>query len=370
MPEARVEEMQDRVLGATDVEIDRQPVVRGLLREGRGRVRRIHVAQVVPARAGPLRHRVRLAAELLAGRAIADLHPLGDRRERALGGARGLVALDRGKGQRERIVRDRDGRPVLLVEDGNRLAPIALPREEPVAQAEVHGALAEPARLEIGRHALLEGGRRQSRIGPRGDGDALFDVGRRADVWGRTIGAGGTRDHRADREIERARELPVALIVRRHRHDGARAVRDENIVGDPDRDPLAADRVLGIGAREDAGLRLGEIGTIEIAFASRGRDVGLDHRALGVRRDARDQRVLGRQDHVSRAKEGVGARRIDTQRDRIAGDADLEVDLGPLRAADPVALHCLDRLGPVEGLEIGEESLGIRGDAQHPLAHR
>ena len=40
------------------------------------------------------------------------------------------------------------------------------------------------------------------------------------------------------------------------------------------------------------------------------------------------------------------------------------------RAADPVALHQLDRLGPVERVEIVEQPVGVRGDAQHPLLQR
>ena len=41
-----------------------------------------------------------------------------------------------------------------------------------------------------------------------------------------------------------------------------------------------------------------------------------------------------------------------------------------MRPADPVALHELDRLGPVEHVEIGEQPVGVRGDPQHPLLER
>ena len=42
----------------------------------------------------------------------------------------------------------------------------------------------------------------------------------------------------------------------------------------------------------------------------------------------------------------------------------------PVRAADPVALHQLDRVGPVERVEVVEQAVGVRGDAQHPLLQR
>ena len=44
--------------------------------------------------------------------------------------------------------------------------------------------------------------------------------------------------------------------------------------------------------------------------------------------------------------------------------------VGADAAADPVALHQLDRLGPVEQVEVGEQAVGVRGDAQHPLLQR
>ena len=49
---------------------------------------------------------------------------------------------------------------------------------------------------------------------------------------------------------------------------------------------------------------------------------------------------------------------------------DRELDVGALAATDPVPLHRLDRLGPVEQVEVGEQPVGVRGDAQHPLPHR
>src|SRR5207244_9729363 len=49
---------------------------------------------------------------------------------------------------------------------------------------------------------------------------------------------------------------------------------------------------------------------------------------------------------------------------------DGERDFGAHAAADPVALHELDRLGPVEQVEITEQTVRVRGDAQHPLLER
>ena len=38
-------------------------------------------------------------------------------------------------------------------------------------------------------------------------------------------------------------------------------------------------------------------------------------------------------------------------------------------AANPVPLHFLERIAPVNRVEVGQEFLGVGGDAEHPLAH-
>ena len=64
VPEARVEQVENGVLDAADVQVDAagaHPVALHLRGDERVRILRIQVAQVVPARPGPLGHRVRLA---------------------------------------------------------------------------------------------------------------------------------------------------------------------------------------------------------------------------------------------------------------------------------------------------------------------
>ncbi len=46
---------------------------------------------------------------------------------------------------------------------------------------------------------------------------------------------------------------------------------------------------------------------------------------------------------------------------------DGEVHLGALGAADPVPLHGLDPLGPVQVVEVGQQLVGVVGDAEEPL---
>ncbi len=76
------------------------------------------------------------------------------------------------------------------------------------------------------------------------------------------------------------------------------------------------------------------------------------------------QRVLGSDHHERGTEQGVGS-----------GGEHLEVAGGrreaherALRPPDPVALHELDRLGPVQPVEIVHQTVGVGGDAHHPLA--
>ncbi len=59
--------------------------------------------------------------------------------------------------------------------------------------------------------------------------------------------------------------------------------------------------------------------------------------------------------------------RVVKTRMRCSEPDDLKVELGPLGPADPVALHDLDPLGPVEGVQVVEELVGVVGDLEEPL---
>ena len=180
------------------------------------------------------------------------------------------------------------------------------------------------------------------------------------------------RDHFADGQCELARKLPVALVVRGHGHDRAGAVAGEHVVGDPDGDVLAADRVDRERAGEDAGLVLREFSTFEVALARGFLAVFLDGGRLFLGDEFLDEHVLGREHHVGRAVERVGARGEDgdslIHARRAVGD--FEFYLRAFAAADPVSLVNLDALWPVEAVEFVNEPLRVGRDAQHPLAHR
>ena len=168
-------------------------------------------------------------------------------------------------------------------------------------------------------------------------------------------------DDGADLQPVLLRERVVALVVGGDGHDRAGAVLHQHVVGDPDRDLLAVDGVDGVAAGEDAVLLL-------LLALDRRACPGVAHvlaHLLGVGQ-LRDEGVLGRQHEEGGAEERVRPRREDRQ--LLAGSGDAEDHARALGAADPVALHRQDALGPVlEQVHLVEQRVGVVGDLEEPL---
>ncbi len=199
-------------------------------------------------------------------------------------------------------------------------------------------------------------------------------------------------EHGADRQAEYLRELEVPLVVRGDCHDRAGAVPHQHVVGDEHGQPLAGHRVDRVGAGEDARLlealllppQVGEPrgrlpvrqdrrrrGPVTLGLPGRRGVAPLQRRARWppvTGRQLVNQRMLGRQHHVRGAGHRVGPGGVHA--DLLVRAGYRELDAGAVARTDPVPLHRLDRLWPVERVEVAEQAVGVGGDPQHPLPQR
>jgi hypothetical protein len=150
-------------------------------------------------------------------------------------------------------------------------------------------------------------------------------------------------DDGRDGQAVLTREVEVALVAAGDAHDGTGAVVEKDVVGNPQRGGLAGHGVDHVAAGEDAVLlargALAVDGGDLLGGLLEAQVVGL---VLGALDELGGKVALGREHHERDAKDGVGARGEDG--DRAVGGrhavlgGQLEVDLGALGAANPVAL--------------------------------
>jgi hypothetical protein len=247
------------------------------------------------------------------------------------------------------------------VDDRDRTAPEPLAREQPVAEPEVDRAPPDRPSLEP-LDGALDGVGLSEAVEPLAvDRGAVPDVRLAVELGGRLDGAD-------DRQVVRHGEVPVALVLARDGHDRARAVAQQHVVGEVDRHGLVVEGVDRVAAGEHAALLEWAFvrETVELArLADLGHE-GLDLGAAVVGGERWHELVLGREHDVGHAKARVGARREHGD-DGVRHALYRDLELGALGPADPIALHRLHAVGPVERVEVVEELVGVLGDLEEPL---
>ena len=169
--------------------------------------------------------------------------------------------------------------------------------------------------------------------------------------------------------------------MRGHGHHRASAVARKHVVGYPEWERFACERVFDMEpapyATLDFGRRAVEIGaargSLDVCPQCRGRRV-VSTALVRRRKLRRGQRMLGRDNCVRRSHQRVGPRgeHIDRLRCARARALHFERDLGALGAPDPRLLHRHGAFGPLNTLcgQVGSELLGVLSDAENPLAER
>ncbi len=207
-----------------------------------------------------------------------------------VGGDDGQLVVGHGNGTVLRAVDDRDRTP-----------PEPLAGQQPVTQAEVDLAGADAFGLEPLDGLGLGLGHAQPVEPFAVDGHAVTDVGLVAPIlWG--------LDGANDRQPVGPGEIPVALVLAGHGHDGAGAVGHQDVVGQVDGHRVAGERIDGVGAGEDASLVEAAFGrqAVDVARQPGGSDEPFDLDDVLGGGDLECQWVFGGQHGIRHPEAGVG----------------------------------------------------------------
>ena len=348
------------MLGPADVSVHRQPVAYRFRVKGSLVVVRAGEAQEVPGRTDRAVHCVRFpSSRTLAARA-GRLHPFRHAGQRRAAVPRRREIVQRRQLQRQRAGRQGHDAALRTMYDGDRRAPVALAGDQPVAQMVADGGLAQTALLQLGDDSLTCFWRRQPVIGARVDQDAFAGVAARGFL--RPL-------HHGDlRQVVASGEGLIALVVGRHAHDRAVPIAADHVVGDPDGQPRAGQGMHGITTGELPGRPLSQRLPLHVALALGLRHEGGDCLLHLWRGQPGYQRMLWCQRQVGNAEQRIGPGGED--RDRLLAALDGELHVGAGAAADPVALHRLNRLRPIDHSQVVQQPVGVGRDAQIPLRQR
>ena len=220
-PKTCVQQVPGGVLGPADVQVHLAPVIAFVAGAKLRLVVGVHVTQEVPAASRPTGHRVGLHGVALEHRPVL----LCGARQRRFAVFGGQVRVH--FGERHGGVGDALGH-ALLVLDGEGFTPVSLTAEDRVSDAVVDGPRA---------HALFFHPIDGQRDGVGGFHAVPFAA---ATEDGPLVGAHGflrVDPFKNGRDVEpKVRgKFPVSFVAGRHRHDGARAVPGQDVIGDPHR---------------------------------------------------------------------------------------------------------------------------------------
>ena len=369
--EARIQKMQNRVLDAADILIDRQPFVRSLGRRRRGFVPRIGEAGEVPGRIDEGIHRVGFAPRVAGALRTLDVLPGGMAVERISGSVE-IDVVRQHDGQVTR--RHRHNAALVAMDDRDRTAPIALARNAPVAQAIIdltlrHGAVAGGRLLKPRGNFLLRFIDGLAVEKARIDHAAVAVIGRLGDDESRRV-LTRRAHHRRVAEAIFVDEIEVALVVRRTAENRAGAVVHQDEIGHIDRHgPLRVERMYGANAGVEAHLLGGVDGLLRGADALALFNEGSELRIFRGRRGG--ERMIGCDRHELGAEQSIRPRGEDFQfslAGRHGGSVEHEANQQAFRLADPVLLHQADLVRPaVESVERLQQLLGVVADLEKPL---
>ena len=361
--ETRIEQVQNGVLDAADVLIDRHPIVSFFLGKRLGLIVRIAVANEIPGRIDEGVHRVRLAQGIRAALGTFAMQETFARLERRQCAGHKIDIL--GKPHGKLLLRHQHGTAMRTINHRNRAAPVALTGNEPIAQAIIHLFAPNPHLLKFFRDGPAPFRRCQPRKFTGIDQNAVVMI-RVFHCLKRQIPR-FVLDDELHRQIVFFRKRKVAFIMRRDGHDRARAVFVEDVICNPNRHTRARQRMNGVSTRKHPAFFRRLRCALDVVFVLHFIDESQDFLFVRIRfNQLLDDRMLRREHHVRHAVNRIDARRVD--RDALLCPLDRERKFRPRRAPDPVLLHRLHALRPArQQLQIRQEAIRVIRDFQEPL---
>ena len=301
----------------------------------------IRIAQIVPRRANKGIHRIGFArCRTAADRAgaVTELFPC------CQGGY--------GTGRKGYVCRQFYGQlffrnqlftAFFTIYDRNRSSPIALTRNQPIAQTEVNCPLAAVMGLQPFGNGLFSLLNRKAVELSRVHKNAFARIGFCSIFI--VIFTGRVGDDIVNGNIVLFAEFKVPLIVTGNAHNGTCPVIGENIVGNPDGNLFTVQGIDCIGTGKHACLFSFIRRTFHIALIFHERNVFLQLSFIFLTlNDSLHKPVFRSQNHKGRTEN-----RIDTRREHIQFFTDfgnIETKLSTFTATDPVFLHSLNTFRP------------------------
>ncbi len=179
----------------------------------------------------------------------------------------------------------------------------------------------------------------------------------------RIIPAISRMHHLHNGQVKLARKFPVALIMRRNRHNGPAAVTEQDKIGHPDGDVFTCGRITRIQTCEHTVLFTVQLAALHFRFFGRFAHIVRHPRLI---QHALHQWMFRRDHHEGRPPQRVGPGGEHFQ--DILPPNNWEANARPLAAPDPVDLCSLylgDEVGLVQPVD---QPLSICCDPDHPLA--
>ena len=353
VPETAVDEVAGGMLRTAHIKVYVAPVGIGFLAHQALPVVRVHVAQVIGAGAGETGHGTGFQR-------IAVIRPVLGTGQRRLPVLRGFILVYLRQRERQGLQRQRRGDAILVI-NGERLPPVPLARENGVADAVIDFAVADSMLFHIvdgGGNSLFYGESVQETAVAH---DAFLGIqALLADI--------GPLDEGNDGKAELFGEGIVTAVMRRNRHNGTGAVTGQHVFRNPYRHLFAGKRIDTVRAGEYA--RNGLTGNaFALRFLLHLLQIGLYLRFLGGAGELRNPLAFRRQHHEGYAKDGIGPGGEDGNVVLLAVAGDLKHHFCALAAANPVALHLLEGVGPVQFVQPVQQTAGIGAHAELPLGH-